>query len=97
MIDKSKFTTIEKRYARIAFNLIKKNGGNMMFDEYNEKMFSKKYLYNMHCGLSGWELSDYLNKSNHDKMCVLIACKMGLVRIVKNSYVVDMENKELIK
>ncbi len=75
-------TELEKENGTKAFEVIKKAGGQVTFDEFDKLMSEVRYWYPIHWGWAG----AHMGKPNGDKLCVFSACAMGLVKQTKTGY-----------
>lgn len=70
----------ERDAAMVAVKVIEAAGGKMGYSEYGAVMKPIKYWKPMEWGL------DALNKDNSDRLAVVTACKLGLVKQTDEGY-----------
>jgi hypothetical protein len=75
----------EIELGQLATSTIAKAGGHVTFDEYDRLMYPVVYFPPINWAI-GWGLPGPLRKANHDKMCVFMAVKHGLVKATPNGY-----------
>ena len=73
-----KLTPHEQSCARLAASIISEAGGSVTFDEYDILMRRRLYFRPINW-VAGWGLPYADQKANSDKICVFMACHMGLV------------------
>lgn len=76
---------LEKDNGMIAAEVLRENGGKCTFAEFDILMKDKKYFAPINW-ICGWGLSMESKKSNYDKMCALVACRLGLIKQTSEGY-----------